>query len=260
MSRRGKIAVGVVVMGVAVLYGLFGYHPAAAGTDAPFDDIEPNGSYASNMSLSTNGNRFVAYDIRNDEPDGQVLLTAEFENVTYTTYWHDNRTVTRSRSRTVKQYKQMRHRSEDERLVSQNNESMTAVMVDTDEESPGGGRALLRTVLEYPGYERTGTTTYEGHEVVVYAARTGWYNTENFETGRTAYNIESASGVLYVDADTEQLRYTNVTFQFVRAETWGDYLATKHLRGESPTTSIDIAVDPGSTNVTRPEWAPAPDE
>jgi hypothetical protein len=260
MNQRYKIALGMVVVGVAVLYGLFGYHPAAAGTDAPFDDAEPNGSYVSNMSLSTNGNHFVSYDIINDAPDGQILLTADFENVTYTTYWHENRSVTRSKSATEKQYEQMLHLSDDERLVRQNNESMTAVIVDTDEESPGGGRGLLRLVLEYPGYERTGTTTYEGREVVVYAAQSGWYNTENFASGETAHKIEAASGVLYVDADSKQLRYANVTFQFVRAETWGDYLLNKHLRGESPTTSIDVAVDPRSTNVTRPEWAPAPDE
>lgn len=126
------------------------------------------------MSLSTTGNPFVAYDIRNDEPDGQVRLIAEFENVTYMTYWHDNRSVTRSKSRTRKQYKQMLDLGEDERLVRQGNESMTAVVVDTDDESPGGGRGLLVTVLEFPGYERTGTTTYEGQEVVVYAAQSGW--------------------------------------------------------------------------------------
>lgn len=260
MSRRRKIAVAVVLVGIALLYGLFGYHPAAAGGDAPFDDAEPNGSYTSHMSLSTNGNHFVAYDIRNDDPDGQLLLTAEFENVMYTTYWHENRSVTQYRAASQTQYEQILELSGDERLVRQDNESMTAVVVDTHEESPGGGRGLLLTVLEHPGYERTGTTTYAGREVVVYAVQSGWYNTENAETGSTAYNVESAAGVLYVDADTEQLLYANVTFQFVRAETLGEYLISKHLRGESPTTSIDVAVDPGPTNVTRPEWAPAESE
>lgn len=260
MNRRWIIALGVVVVGVAVLYGLFGYQPATAATGAPFDDAEPDGSYAATMALSTNGNRFVAFDIIDDEPDGQILHTTAFENVTYTTYWHDNRSVTRSESRTETQYERMRRLDQGERLVRQDNESMTAVVVDTDEDSPGGGEGLLLTVLEYPGYERTGTTTYDGRDVLVYAARSGWYTTENRESERTAYHIDSASGVLYVDADTEQLLYTNVTFQFVPAETWGEYLASKHLRGESVTTSIDITVDPGSRNVTRPEWAPAPDE
>lgn len=259
MDRRWIIAVGVVV-GVAVLYGLFGYHPATAAAGAPFEDAEPDGSYASTMSLATNGNRFVAFDIIDDESDGQILHTTAFENVTYTTYWHDNRSVTRSESRTETQYDQMRRLDGDERLVSQDNESMTAVVVDPDEDTPGGGVGLLLTVLEYPGYERTGATTYEGREVVVYAAKSGWYTTENVDSGRTAYHIESASGVLYVDADTDQLLYANVTFQFVRAETWGESLLGKHLRGDAVTTSIDIDVDPGSRNVTRPEWAPAPDE
>ncbi|GAB7012821.1 hypothetical protein [Halolamina salina] len=260
MNRRRTVAVVVLAIAVALLYGLFGYHPAAAGTDAPFDDAEPDGSYSSNMSLSTNGNQFVAYDISNDEPDGEMLLTAEFEDVTYTTYWHENRSVTRSVASTATQYEQLLELSADERLVRQNNETMTAVVVDTDEESPGGGRSLLLTVLEYPEYERTGTTTYEGRKVAVYAAQSGWYNTANFESGRTAYNVELASGVLYVDAETDQLLYANVTFRFVRAETVGEYLLNKHLRGESATTSIDVAVDPGPTNVTRPEWAPESDD
>ena len=260
MNRKHKFALGVVLVVAALLYGLFGYHPATAGTDTPFDDAEPDGSYVSNMSLSTNGNHFVAYDMSHDASDGQILLTARFENVTYTTYWHENRSVTWSKATTEQQYEQMVHLSADERLVRQNNESRTAVVVDMDEESPGGGRGLLLTVLEYPAYERTGTTTYNGREAVVYAAQSGWYNTENFASGETAHKIETASGVLYVDDDTEQLLYANVSFQFVRAETWGDYIFTKHLRGESPTTSIDVAVDPGVTNVTRPEWAPAPDE
>lgn len=260
MNRRRKIAVGVLIVGVALLYGLFGYHPAAAGTDAPFGDAEPNGSYTSHMSLSTNGNHFVTYDVRNDDPDGELLLTAAFENVTYTTYWHENRSVTRSKSATKTQYEQMLHLNADERLVRQDNESMTAVVVDSEEDSPGGGRGLLLTVLEYPEYEHTGTTTYEGHEADVYTAQSGWFNTQNFESGRTAYNVESASGVLYVDADSRQLLYSNVTFEFVRAETWGEYFVNKQFRGESPTTSIDVAVDPGATNVTRPEWAPKQSE
>ncbi|WP_053948972.1 hypothetical protein [Halolamina sediminis] len=260
MNRNRKIAVGVVVIGIALLYGLVGYHPASAGTAAPFDDAEPNGSYTSHMSLSTNGNHFVTYDIRTDEPDGQLLLTAAFENVTYTTYWHQNRSVTRSKPATRTQYEQMLHLSADERLVRQDNESMTAVVVDTDEDPPGGGRSLLLSVLEYPEYEHTGTTTYDSRAVDVYTAQSGWHNTHNFASGRTAYNVESASGVLYVDADTEQLLYSNVTFQFVRAATWGEYLVTKYVRGESPTTSIDVAVDPGATNVTRPGWAPAQSE
>jgi hypothetical protein len=260
MNRRRKILVGVVVVVAALLYGLLGYQPATAGTDAPFDDAEPNGSYVSNMSLSTNGNHFVAYNMSHDASDGQTLLTAEFENVSYTTYWHENRSVMRSKSTTEQQYEEMLHLSADERLVRQNNDSMTAVVVDTDENPPGGGRGLLLSVLEYPAYEPTGTTTYEGREAVVYAAQSGWYNTENFASGRTAHKIEAASGVLLVDADTEKLLYANVTFQFVRAETWGDYILTKQLRGESPTTSVDVAIDPGSTNVTQPEWASALDE
>lgn len=253
MYGRRLNAVVAVVLAVVLLWGLFGHHPTTRATGSPFEPGEPAGPYAATMTLETNGAHFVTYEIRDDHADGEQLVTASFPNVTFTTYWHDNRTVTRYVSETEEQYRRTLRLDDDERVLQRDDESLTAVVADSDEDDASDGPGLLLSVLSSPGYERTGTTTVAGEAAIVYEARSGWY--EAPRTGSETIRVENAAGTLVVGSDTGQLYAANVTYETVPAGTWAAYLYEDYVEGSRTSTDVTVEYRPGPTDVDRPAWA-----
>lgn len=253
-GRRLKAIVAVVLV-VVLFWGLFGHHPTTLATRSPFELEEPKGPYAATMTLKTNGAHFVTYEIRDDHSDDEQIVTAAFPNVTYSTYWHDNRTVTRYVSETEEQYRRTLQIDDDERVLHRDDESLTAVVVDSDEDDASDGQGLLLSVLTYPGYRRTGTTTVAGEEAVVYEAQGGWYEPPRTRIGSETIRVENAEGVLVVDSDTRQLYAANVTFESVPAGTWATYLYEDYVEGSRTSSNISVKIRPGPTDADRPMWA-----
>jgi len=249
-----------MLAGVAVatlLWGLVGYQPVTEPAETPYDGNRPNGSYAVTMGLETNGEQFVRYDVRHDSEDGESIGTAYFDNATYTVYWDGTRSVTRSDSDTKAQYRRMLRTGDGERVVHRDNELMTAVITDANDTNGLGGQGLLLSTLEYTVYERVETTRYEGREVAVYEPQNGWYRLDSLGTSKgPRLKVENAEGVLYVDPDTRQLYYANVSYDHVNAATWGEYAITKYGKGEVGSLNVTVEYRLGRTAVEPPEWVP----
>ena len=207
------------------------------------------------MSLETDGSRFVSYEIRDDHSDGEQLVKAQFQNVTYTRYWHDNQTVTKAVADTEMEYRQVLRPGTNERIRRHNNESMTAIIVTTGEEDASDGQGLLLTALEHPGYEHSGMVTYDGVKVEVYEPKSGWFEASRLTGSDTTYRVGEASGVMYVDPETGQLLYANVSYDRGAAGTWGHYLVKKYIQDDVVSTSVTVEYHPGETDVERPAWA-----
>lgn len=98
-------------------------------------------------------------------------------------------------------------------------------------------------------YERAGTTTYEGRDVVRYVPSSGWMLRDlSPRSDPRPLRVRSAGGEVLVD-DSGRLLYANVSARTVPADTWGDVLLNDS-RSLSVTYRTEFAVE----RPERPPW------
>jgi hypothetical protein len=98
-------------------------------------------------------------------------------------------------------------------------------------------------------YERAGTTTYEGRDVVRYVPTTGWILRDvDPSADPTTVRVRSASGELLVDG-SDRLLYADVEARTAVGSTWGDV-----LRNDSRPLSVGYRVSFGPERPARPPW------
>jgi hypothetical protein len=98
-------------------------------------------------------------------------------------------------------------------------------------------------------YERAGTTTYEGRDVVRYVPTSGWILRDvDPSVDPTKVLVQSASGAILVDG-SDRLLYADVEARTVVASTWGDVLGN-----DSRTLSVDYRTEFGPERPARPPW------
>ncbi|MEF8773922.1 MAG: hypothetical protein V5A23_06965 [Halobacteriales archaeon] len=108
--------------------------------------------------------------------------------------------------------------------------------------------------LSLLGYERQGTTTYDGETAIRYEPTSGWVTrpSRSGDAGQSLY-VRQASGFVIVDADTGAIRAADVSGSVVRADSWGGVMTA-----DAFTLDVEFEVETGiEAAVSRPPWVAA---
>lgn len=258
-DRRRLVALALLALVGALAAGLFLQSPVDGQAEAPFDAGVPEEPYAASMSLTTDGERFVEYRMVDDRGDGQQYDRRAFPTATYTTYWNGSHELTHLEADGREDYERFTAANDDGRYLRRDDDAMRATVLENGTDPPLADQpqpeALLAATLSHPGYERTGTTTDAGTEVVVYSATAGWYEPEGAQRG-DGFRVIDADGEIHVEPDTGTLYYADVQYTAVRAGTWGEYLHERYVADRAVRTGITYEYEPGPVDATEPDWVP----
>lgn len=261
VDRRTLLAICVVgAVLVAGGWGLFGYDPTTPA-EAPYEASVPNESYEVTRTIWSSNGASHTYTMRTDLAYGEQLVRFETRNLTRVTYWRAGQKYTYIDEERGERFQDLIDTlsGRTDEVVRRNNTTLTAVLVGTEANPPLADRPqpnpLTRElVLWFPLYERTGTTMHADTEVAVYTPGTAWV--AGTWTTMDGIRVTNVSGVAYVDPETIRLYYANVTFDWVEANSWGDYLHGEYIAWNvGGTAEVVYVYNSGGVDVERPLWA-----
>ncbi len=255
------VTAGVVVLVVtASLWALFLYQPDAQPTDSPFtvDDPPVDGSYrvVSQMESVSDDDAIRVESSGTYVPgDPEVVVLRrtmgdEYDGSTFVTYVRGDASYRRQTWSNASVYQERRANYDRRRsidLVRASNSTQSVYWIEnhSDLGAEDLSDGLSVTPLSILPYERAGTTTYQGRDVVRYVPGTGWVGSDS---GTPEARIHSASGEILVDAETGSLLYADVDATYVPARTWGEALFESDVD-----LSVEYRVE---TDADRPEAPP----
>lgn len=258
---RTRIVAGVLLLvTAAALWGLFVYEPTPNAPEPPFaaDDAPApvDGSYRVVGQIEASGEGEWSYieETWTYAPGDPAVATNRMtfggtdDWSTSTYYRRGNVSYNRQTYSNASDYREHRERLGEDDIVWTSDRTRSIYRVQRSEEKVSAEPRvnLPAAALTMLPYERAGTTTYEGREVVRYVPTTGWIGSES--GGRT-FRVHSASGEILVDPETDALLYADVEATIVNADTWGDVLTEPE--GE---ISISYRVEPGVERPRAPPW------
>lgn len=269
-SARGRATVVVVVVmlvATAMAWGLFVYHPAPADPQrpaflsAPDEPLPPPTETEPYQVTATMQSNYPAVDqtriVRTKVyyPDeAPVVKDTRLSNgegpvVRQTTYRRGDRRFVMA---TVDDPSVFDRQVDAENVVQADPASLTYYEVEQSDDAAADiepGRALQGLYLLR--YEKRGTTTYKGTEVVRYEAVNGWTTSTAFGDGDDAESIyvRQASGEVLVDPDTGAIMKADVTGSFIKADDWADVMVE-----DSYVVTITYEVDTSVDQPSEPPW------
>lgn len=252
----------IVLLTATFIAGLFLYTPPAPTAASPYTQVTPANDYTADATLTVNGNEYVTVHIRHDEADGQFVVTRDYPNVTNTIYYEDGEAYQRVVADTEQRYRSYTKVTGEERVVSRDDSSMTAVIYEPNSLLPQEGRSHpavpFEPALRYPGYERVDDRSYYGEGIAVFDPQPGWYSVSVGapSSSERVYRVTNASGKIYVNEETRVLHRAHVQYQVVNTDSWGmafvkDNWATNDVR----VITVSYEYQPEEVDITRPEWA-----
>ncbi|MFB6296756.1 MAG: hypothetical protein ABEH66_07975 [Halobacteriales archaeon] len=268
-DRRVLAVLAVVVVVTGGAAGLFLYHPApGTPSSAPFATDDPpvpvNGSYrVVGQTRATQRGEGTTYAERTrtyvpGEPAvalGRWTFGGGADRTTVSYYQRGTTEYVRQTWANVSEYRSSREhlsnqtRSEGD-FFHAVNITRTIYRTETREKgvdaAPAGSIAL--SALATLPYERRGTTTYRGREVVRYVPRTGWV-TRGTDGNTLSARVGAASGEMLVDPATGAVLFADVEATTTQADTWGRVLMEPAI-----TLSVEYRVTPGVENPGSPPW------
>ena len=266
-SSRTALVVAALVIVSSAGYGLFVHDPAPASpapgpitADAPLDlaAAAADSTFAASMSYETFGPE--GFSVRRQWAfDGSTMrsrITFEgggsgtVENVVYGTadatyrrYHAADPSVFESRLESA------------ENVVGADEAARVYYVAAGSDGAPDGTMTpgLPFSVLSSIGFERVGTTTYQGREVVEYTPETGWTKRRHDrypgESKVVSAYVESASGTVLVDAETGTPYVANVSATLAYADSWAVVLLHGGRR-----VDVTYRVDLNGTVDEAPAW------
>lgn len=192
-----------------------------------------------------------------DQQTGEQFSRVASGNLTVEQYWPGANTTFRYVTARSHQQFRYRYRQADGEILWRNNRTLAFLERDHTREPPLTGEeyppSLYNTLLNAPNYEQAGEQTVHGHTVTVYRARGTWVTDPNMSVDPFHYRVENVSGVLYVHPVSGRLGYANVSFTYVRAGTWAEYVR-KRVSGRTSSFRIEYEYDHTDVTVTPPGW------
>ncbi len=253
----------ILIVLAASVWGLFLYQPDPKPSDPPFTVDEPpaDGSYRAESQMHTTGGPERSYlqsTYTYVPGDPAIAMSRSIRGTTddqamVVNYWRGNRTYVRQTWTDATEYRDHLELLGDGEDVVRTSDSMQSIYKLRHNEgqiSPSPRDNLLTSVLSMLPYERDGTVTYAGRDVVRYEPTTGWTARKpNPDVDPQTYRVRSASGEVLVDAETGALLYADVDATIVPAETWSDVLTEPDLN-----LHIEYRVETGVNRPRRPPW------
>lgn len=139
----------------------------------------------------------------------------------------------------------------DHHIIDISHSENRSVAEEYDEFSSDYGAGLA---LKYTDYEHRDEETYAGRTVAVYEPKDGWYEPHPATLLTESYRILDSEGEIYVDQDTGTLLYADVSFTFVDASNYAEYVYHRTVGDEVFEFEMSLEFfDDGE--VDRPEWA-----
>ena len=250
--------VAVLVVVSASLWALFLYQPDAEPADPPFTVEDPpvDGNYRVVGQMQSTSDSGV-YNVESTrtyapgDPEVTVLrrtMGADGES-TFVSYVRGNRSYNRQTWSNASAFDERRESytwARDPVRVSNSTQSIYWIDNETDHDETSRSDALSVSPLELLPYERAGTTTYQGRNVVRYEPKTGWVGTES---GHPQARVTAASGEVLVDAETGTLLYADVDATLTPARTWGEFIFGSELD-----VSVQYWIETGVDRPDAPPW------
>jgi hypothetical protein len=264
---RRVLAAAVLVMVVlgGAWWGVFVHQPAAETLSAtPFETTDAtypvDGTYrvVARFRTTVDGNTYSIRGTRTyapgDPPVTLVRWTYGGPNGRTTVVRYErNGSFTRQTWTNPSEYRSFRdtHR-DDEGFVQAVDATRTVYTADRDDVDGDAvfGAALPLSTLGQVAYERRGTTTHGGREVVRYVPESGWVTRSYGLLGdRQTTWVRTASGEVLVDPDDGTVLYADVDATVVDADRWWGALT-----GLGTGLTVEYEVQSGVERPERPPW------
>jgi len=266
-DRRVQVAaLALLLVGAAAAWGLAVHEPTPAtrGT-GPLSTAEltpVDGSFRAVTSLQrpVSGEQVSLERTQTYSPEAPLVVTthtsvADDDGVlTVVGYRRGTRAYSRTTYPNASQYRTVADGGLDPRVVRTVDSTRTVYRVERETRPLFGAfvGGFARSALAPLPYDRAGTTTYEGVEVVRYVPRPGWARWEvgpgEFET----YRVRAVEGEVLLAAEDGALLYADVAATLVRGDTWGAVLGNDGAR-----FAVEYRVEPGAERPEAPPWVEA---
>lgn len=266
-DRRLQVAaLALLLVGAVGAWGLAVHEPAPAtrGTSplstAELTPVEGSFRAVTSLQRPVSGEQVGLERTQTYSPESPLVVTthtsvADDDGVlTVIGYRRGTRAYSRTTYPNESQYAAVAGGGLDPRIVRRVDSTRTVYRVERETRPLYGAfvGGFARSALAPLPYERGGTTTYEGIEVVRYVPQSGWARWEvgpdRFET----YRVRAVEGEVLLSAEEGALLYADVEATLVRGDTWGDALA-----GEGARFAVEYRVEPGAERPEAPPWVEA---